>query len=88
MKACIDHNHYRARINRASLQPTRLSRALCGASRVLDRLARWHTRRTLRRQAAQELGALPNEILKDIGLRRGDIGNLAEELADRARPCR
>lgn len=84
---CIDQGQYSNRINSMSVTPTGVSLALCAVGRFLARLAQWHTRRTRARQARQELGALSNEMLKDIGVHRGDIGNLAEELASRAQPC-
>ena len=88
MKACIEQVEFTDRINDKSLKPTGLSLVLCAASHHLGRLAQWHTRRAVARQAKQELEALPNDILKDIGLNRGEIGNLAEALASRAQPCR
>jgi uncharacterized protein YjiS (DUF1127 family) len=88
MKACIEEVQFTRRINDTALKPTGLSLALCAASQLLGRIAQWHTRRTVARKAKQELHALPNEILKDIGLNRGEIGNLAEALASRAQPCR
>ena len=82
------HGEFNNRINDASLRPTRMSLLLCAVSRLFQRLAHWHTRSTLARQARQELQALSDTELKDIGLRRGDIGNLADELASRVRHCR
>ena len=83
----VSYGQYDDRIRNASLKPTRTARVLCAAGRLFARLARWHTRRTLARQARQELGSLSDFALKDIGVRRGDIGNLADDLASRARPC-
>jgi uncharacterized protein YjiS (DUF1127 family) len=86
MKDSVNQAHFTRRLSNPS--PTRVSLALCAASHLLDRLARWHTQRTVARQAKQELQALPNETLKDIGLNRGEINNLAEDFASRAWPCR
>jgi uncharacterized protein YjiS (DUF1127 family) len=60
---------------------------LCAAGRLFDRLALWHTRRTIARQARLELQSLSDASLKDIGVPRGEIGNLADDLASRARRC-
>jgi uncharacterized protein YjiS (DUF1127 family) len=88
MNACIDHSEFKNRINESSLRATRISSVFCAVSRLFQKLAQLHTRRTLTRQTKQELHALSDASLKDIGLRRGDIGNLADELASRARHCR
>ena len=88
MNACVDHDEFKNRINESSLRATRVSSVLCAVSRLFQKLAQWHTRRTLVRQTKRELNALSDASLKDIGLRRGDIGNLADKLASRARHCR
>jgi uncharacterized protein YjiS (DUF1127 family) len=87
MASEISHGEFNDRINNASVKPTRLSLLLCASSRFFQKLARWHTRRTVARQARQELHDLSDATLKDIGLRRGDINNLADNLANRAQPC-
>ena len=92
MATNITHGRFESRfedrIRDASLKPTRTSLVLCAAGRLFDRLAMWHTRRTIARQARQELQSLSDASLKDIGVQRGDIGNLADDLASRARQCR
>ena len=72
--------------NPASRNPATVSVALYTASRVLARLAERRARRLLVRMARQEIEALPEKILKDIGLRRGSIGEFTLELTDRLRP--
>lgn len=82
------HGEFDDRINAASLRPTKVSLLLCAVSRLFQKLARWHTRRTLARQTKQELHTLSDANLKDIGLSRADIGNLADSMASKARHCR
>jgi uncharacterized protein YjiS (DUF1127 family) len=82
------HGEFNNRINDASLRPTKVSLLLCAASNLFQKLAQWHTRSTLARQARQELQALSDTELKDIGLHRGDIGNLADDIASKAGQCR
>lgn len=76
------------RIRNASLTPTRMALVFCAAGRLFERLALWHTRRTIARQAKRELESLSDASLKDIGVQRGEVGNLADDLASRARRCR
>jgi uncharacterized protein YjiS (DUF1127 family) len=88
MATNISHGRYEDRIRNASLKPTRTSFVLCAAGRLFDRLAQWHTRSTIARQARRELQSLSDASLKDIGVPRGEIGSLADDLANRARQCR
>lgn len=88
MNAFSHHSRFENRINETSIRATGVSSVLCAASRLFRKLAQWHTQRTVARQAKQELYALSDASLKDIGLHRGDIGNLADDLANRARLCR
>lgn len=88
MNEWIDQSEFKDRINESSIRATRISSVLCAVSRLFQKLAQWHTRRTLARQTKRELNALSDASLKDIGLRRGDIGNLADELASMVQHCR
>ncbi len=88
MATNITHGPFEERIRDASLKPTRIALVLCAAGRLFERLALWHTRRTIARQAKRELESLSDASLKDIGVPRGEIGNLADDLASRARRCR
>lgn len=88
MATNITHGQFEDRIRDASLKPTWTARVLCAAGRLFDRLALWHTRSTIARQARRELQSLSDASLKDIGVPRGEIGNLADDLANRARRCR
>ena len=88
MATNITHGRFEDRIRDASLKPTRISLLLCAAGRLFEALALWHTRRTIARQAKRELQSLSDASLKDIGVPRGEIGNLADDLASRARRCR
>lgn len=84
----MDHSRFAADTNPASQNPTTVSLALCAASRLLARLVQRRVRRLLARKASQEFEALPNEILRDIGLRRVSFGEFSLELGDRLRPRR
>lgn len=68
------------------LSALRLGQALALPATLLARLAAWNTRR----RTAAALESLPEAMLRDIGLTRGEIERIAEESALRpvAQPAR
>jgi uncharacterized protein YjiS (DUF1127 family) len=59
-----------------------------GLGELLARLNRWLEQRRHYRTTVAKLNALPDELLADVGVLRGDIESVANRLARQARAGR
>lgn len=60
------------------------NRFLAGLDRIVATIAEERARRRIFRRTYAELNALTDRELADIGVARGDIGEIADEAAARA----
>jgi uncharacterized protein YjiS (DUF1127 family) len=75
--------------HRADLQARRVqSTAARGLAELFARLNRWLEQRRHYRTTVAKLAALPDQVLADIGVRRGEIESIAARLARQARAGR
>jgi uncharacterized protein YjiS (DUF1127 family) len=68
--------------------PVAISTRLPLARNAVARLARWARRLSSFHSIRRELGGLPDDVLKDVGLSRCGIDFVAGRLADGRRPGR